>query len=289
MRYILQNDQIIPRTEAVADIDDRGLQFGDGIYEAVRLYEGRPFLMDEHLTRLRRSARELGMSPAFAGKGFEARLEELAQKEGISTGILYFQVTRGVYPRSQEFPPADLPVQILAYARPLARPLEQIQGGTKVAMVPDIRWLRCDIKSLNLLPNVLARQAAKERGCGEAVQHRDGIVTEGAFSNVFKVSSGTVFTHPESNLILSGITRAHVMGLARAAGIPVREEAFTTSDLCGAEEVFITSTSNEVMPVIAVDGRAVGDGKPGEVTRRLQLLYEESALGGRTSVSRSGG
>ncbi|MEX2381611.1 MAG: D-amino-acid transaminase [Opitutales bacterium] len=276
MKIILQNDLIIPRGDAVADIDDRGYQFGDGIYEVIRYYGGRPFMMEEHLTRLWRSARELGIEIEFTQEELEARLGDLAKKSAAGTGALYIQVTRGVYSRIQEFPPSDLPVQLTAYFRELVRPDEKIATGVAVALVPDIRWLRCDIKSLNLIPNVLGRQKAKERGCYEAIQHRDSVVTEGAFSNVFRISGKTVFTHPANNFVLSGVTRGRVLEVCAAGGVVVEEEAFTVEELLSADEVFITSTTNEVMPVVKVDDKVIGGGKPGAMTKRIQSLYEQS-------------
>ncbi len=276
MKWILRNQTILPRGETAVDIDDRGYQFGDGIYEVVRLYGGEPFLMRPHLDRLRRSAHELGMRADLDNGVLEENFRQLAEKEGVSTGILYMQVTRGVYQRVQEFPPADLPVQLTAYAKPMERPAEALRQGVAVWLVPDIRWLRCDIKSLNLIPNVMARQQAKEHNCLEALQHRGDMVTEGAFSNVFLVSGGKVRTHPEGNLILSGITRAHVLSLCEQAKISVDERAFSVNELLSADEVFITSTSNEVMPVVRVGDAVIGTGEPGPVTRNLQGLYEES-------------
>lgn len=278
MKYILRNDTVIPRQEALVDIDDRGYQFGDGIYEVVRLYEGKTFLMAEHLVRLRRSAAELGIGLGFSDECLAGRLSELAQKEPVHTGSIYVQVTRGVHARIQEFPPGELPSELTAYIRALPRPLEKIEIGVDAVVIPDIRWLRCDIKCLNLIPNILARQQAKGHGCYEAIQHRDGKVTEGAFSNVFIVCGGTVFTHPEGNLVLSGITRAHVLDLCEQAGIPVEEQSFTVEELFAADEVFITSTTNEVMPVVNVDDRPIGRGRPGETVRRIQALYEASFL-----------
>ncbi len=276
MHYILRNNQIIPRTEAVTDIDDRGYQFGDGIYEVVRLYGGRPFMMDEHLTRLWRSARELGIGFNFTREELEDRLDRLAKKNSAGTSALYIQVTRGVYSRIQEFPPTDLPVQVTAYVRELARPEEKIAHGVHAVLVPDIRWLRCDIKSLNLIPNILARQTAKEKECYEAIQHRDHVVTEGAFSNAYRVSGTTVFTHPESHWVLSGVTRSRVLEVCAQAGISVKEEPFTVEELFASDEFFITSTTNEVMPVVKVDDQAIGSGKPGDVTKQIQSLYERS-------------
>jgi len=278
MKFVLRNDVIVPRAEVAIDMDDRGYQFGDGVYEVYRLYGGSPFLMEPHLERLRRSCRELGIPFAIPDDVLKQRLADLVQKEGVETGTVYIQITRAVHPRIQEFPPADVPVQMTAYAKNLPRPEDKLAGGVRAGLAEDIRWLRCDIKSLNLLPNILARQNVKGGGCYEAIQHRGDVVTEGAFSNVFIVSGGTVRTHPVGNLILSGITRAHVLSLCARAGIPVKEEPFTKSDLLAADEVFITSTTNEAMPVVAVDDRTIGTGQPGPVTRQIQALYEESFL-----------
>lgn len=276
MSKLLQNDRIISRSDAVADIDDRGYQFGDGIYEVIRFYGGRPFMMEEHLARLWRSARELGMEIDFTQDELMQRLADLAKEDSAGTGALYIQVTRGVYPRIQEFPPSDLPVQLIAYFRELDRPEEKIATGVAVTLTPDIRWLRCDIKSLNLIPNTLARQKARERGCYEAIQHRDRVVTEGAFSNVFRVSGQTVFTHPANHFVLSGVTRGRVLDVCASGGIQVKEETFTVEELLSAEELFITSTTNEVMPVVKVDDKVIGDGSPGVTTKRIQLLYGQS-------------
>ncbi|MCC5805283.1 MAG: D-amino-acid transaminase [Opitutales bacterium] len=276
MNWILRNEGIVPRAQARVDIDDRGHQFGDGIYEVIRVYGGTAFLMQPHLDRLRRSAREIGMVLPWNDDALAARGEELMARESMSDGILYFQVTRGVCPRLQVFPPEDVTPQITAYARPMPRPCGEADEGLHAHLVPDIRWLRCDIKSINLLPNMLARQKAKEHGCAEALQHRDGIVTEGAFSNAYIVAGGTVHTHPADNRILAGITRVHILGLCAAAGIPVREEPFRVEDLRGADEIFISSTASEVAPVIRLDGQPVAAGKPGPLTRRLQAAFRET-------------
>lgn len=274
MDYILRNGEIIPRKGAVLDLDDRGYQFGDGIYEVIRIYGGTPFLMTPHLDRLSRSAREVGISLSAEDiSNLEKQLLEVAEKEGVSDGIFYVQITRGVYPRSQVFPPSDVAPVITAYAKPMSRPEKALSEGVSLHLLPDIRWLRCDIKSLNLLPNVMARQTASELGCMEAIQHRDNVVTEGAFSNVFIVSNGIVQTHPQGNLILSGITRAHVIQLSQEAGYQVIEESYSVDQLLKAEEVFITSTLNEIMPAVRIDESVIGKGTPGPVTRDLQSRF----------------
>ncbi len=271
---LLFNDTFISRSEARIDIDDRGYQFGDGIYEVARIYHGKFFMLEEHLVRLWRSAGEMRIRLEVAQDALRARLQELLEKNGIDTGTVYIQVTRGVYPRVQEFPPADRPAQILAYCRTLPRPKEKLEKGVSAKLADDIRWLRCDIKSLNLIPNILARQSAAENQYYEAIQHRNGTVTEGAFSNVYMISRGTVFTHPATNYILNGITRQKILDLCSEEGVSVQERAFSVEELLDADEVFISSTTNEVMPVVRVDDRMVSGGEPGEVTRRLQAAYE---------------
>lgn len=276
MNWILRNEGILPRSKAQVDIDDRGHQFGDGIYEVIRVYGGLPFLMRPHLDRLRRSAREIGMAPHWDDTTLRGRCDELVARERMGDGILYIQVTRGVCPRLQVFPSDDVTPQITAYARPMPRPRGETGNGLRAHIVADMRWLRCDIKSINLLPNLLARQKAKEHGCEEAIQHRDGTVTEGAFSNAYIVAGGTIHTHPRNNLILGGITRAHILDLCAAADIPVVEEAFRVADLRRADEIFISSTANEIAPVVHLDGEPVANGKPGPVTRRLQAAFAET-------------
>lgn len=276
IQFVLRNGTILPRAETAVDIDDRGYQFGDGVYEVIRYYAGKPFLLEPHLRRLRRSAGEIGIPFPVSDDTLSAQFAELIAREGIRTGIVYIQLTRGVYPRIQGFLPDDVPPQLTAYVRALPRPEEPIREGVHAALVPDIRWLRCDIKSLNLLPNILARQKALDSHCYEAIQHRDGIVTEGSFSNVGIIAGGTLQTHPVGNLILNGITRTHLLGLCTGAGIPVLEKPFTVNQLLAADEVFITSTTNEVMPVVQINGTPLGSGKPGPVCRELQHLYAES-------------
>lgn len=274
MHCVLRNGKIVPRSDAVMDIDDRGYQFGDGVYEVIRLYRGEPFLMKPHMDRLRRSANEIGMR--FSEEDTERlqqQLLEVAMKEGVSDGILYVQMTRGVYPRAQIFPPSQIPYEITGYAKAIKRPDKEMKEGIALHLLPDVRWLRCDIKSLNLLPNIMARQEATQRGCAEALQHRDGVVTEGAFSNVFIVMQGRVQTHPTGNRILGGITREHVIRLCHSAGYPVIEEAFSIETLFASEEVFITSTTSEVMPVTTISGKPIGVGSPGPIVRDLQSRY----------------
>jgi len=266
------------RENASIDIEDRGYQFGDGIYEVVRVYHGRLFTNELHLNRLFLSAEKLSLRIPYTAQELTAQLEKLVEANGVGTGIVYLQFTRGAAKRKHHFPEKSETTYV-AYTSELDRPLEKMKKGVKAVLSEDIRWLRCDIKSLNLLGNVLAKQKAVENGCYEAIQHRGETVTEGSSSNVFIVKNDELATHPATNLILNGITRQVLLDICRKQGIPVREEAFTVDDLLGADEVFITSTTSEVMPIVQIDGKMVGDGAPGAVTRKLQHAFEREING----------
>jgi D-alanine transaminase len=273
MMIIIHNNKIVDRRDVHINIEDRGYQFGDGVYEVIRIYNGKFFALDEHLIRLERSLRELRINYPLEKDLLIANMEQLVQAEEIRDGILYLQITRGSSPRIHHFP-TDLSPNMVAYVSSYPRPLTTIQNGAKAIFVEDIRWLRCDIKSINLLGNVLAKQAAKESGALEAIQHRGEIVTEGSSTNVFIVKEKTLFTHPANHLILNGITRNVVINLARKNQIPVIEQEFTKEDLLAAEEVFITSTTAEITPIIQVSDHLIGHGSPGPVTKQLQSHFE---------------
>jgi len=275
MVKVIVNDKIMDRTEAVIDIEDRGYQFGDGVYEVIRIYDGVLFTGDEHLDRFYSSAEKIKIAVPFQKEDLLELIHQLVQENGVKDGSLYMQLTRGASPRNHIFPSKDTMPALTAYTKEVARPVESLENGVAAMVADDIRWLRCDIKSLNLLPNLLAKQAATEQGCYEAILHRDGLVTEGSASNAYIVSGGKVKTHPATNLILNGITRQVVARICDKNNIPFVEEAFTLDDLYNADEIFVTSTTSEVMPVVKLDGNAVGDGKPGEVTRKLQTLFVE--------------
>lgn len=271
---ILWNDRLIPRSEASVDIEDRGYQFGDGIYEVIRVYGGKPFYLAEHLERLEKSARAIRLPLPWDSGLLAEKLNQLVEANRLVEGTIYLQVTRGPAPRNHAFPEKAEPV-LVAYTTEVPRPEAMLKEGIRTCTHKDIRWLRCDIKSLNLLGAVLAKQEAVEKGCKEAILVRDGTVTEGSSSNVFIVREGTLYTHPADNLILHGITRAIVLKCAGEAGIPVKEEAFSVDALHDADEVFITGTMVEVCPVTHVDDRKIGSGVPGPVTRHLQQAFDE--------------
>ncbi|RST76451.1 D-amino-acid transaminase [Siminovitchia acidinfaciens] len=276
MGKIIFGDQILDRSVVHIDLEDRGYQFGDGVYEVIRVYGGKLFTAKEHIERLFQSAKKIKMDISMTPERIEDLVAELVKENGVGFGSVYMQVTRGTAPRTHMFPKPDSQTTavLTAYTNEVPRPERQLESGVDAITAEDIRWLRCDIKSLNLLPNVLAKQEATEAGCFEAILHRSGIVTEGSSSNAYLVRNGEVITHPADNFILNGITRQVLAKLCQENGIPFVEKAFGVVDLLQADEVFITSTTSEVMPIVKVDDKPIGAGKPGGVTRKLQTLFE---------------
>ena len=267
------NGRFLPLAEATVSIEDRGFQFGDGVYEVIRTYRGRPFKLDAHLARLDRSAQAIDLRQPYP---FDRWVEYVT--EGLRLGAfretkIYVQITRGTAPRDHAYA-ADLQPTVLMTFREL-QPLNAIVQSTGVAAMTmkDIRWGRCDIKSINLLANVLARQQAKKRGVFESILVRDGQVTEGAVSNVFMVQDGKLITAPEGGWILSGVTRQVVLELARHEGLTVQERYCSEQELLGATEVFLTGTTVEVLGVVHIDGTQIGKGQPGPVTRSLAKRF----------------
>jgi D-alanine transaminase len=257
--------------------EDRGYNFGDGIYEVVRIYKGRMYQWDGHLTRLFRSAKEIKMELLWSAEELTDLANQLIAKNNITENddaSLYLQVSRGTSPRVHDIPSGIKPV-IMGFVRRKDRPVSDMKKGWTAQLVEDIRWLRCDIKTLNLLGAVLVKQYAKDAGAQESILHRNGVITECSSSNLFVVKNGELYTHQADNLILHGITRQVVIDLARDNGITVHEEAFDMAFLKQADEVFLTSTTAEIMPLISVDGVAVGNGQPGPVVLRLQDLFEQ--------------
>jgi D-alanine transaminase len=263
--------------EASVSPIDRGFNFADGVYEVIRSYGGRLFESGAHMARLRRSLRETRISAGSAADGIEKAIPALLERNGLSDAdaLIYIQVTRGAAPRTHQFPPAGTEPTVYAHAVPFDPPCEQRDDGVPVILVPDSRWSRCDIKSVSLLPNILARQMAEDAGAAEAVFTRDGVVTEGTASTFCAVFSGTLVTHPESNLVLPGITKKVVFDLCRETGIPAAERQIREDELPRAAEMMLLSTTREVMPVVYVDGMKVGDGSPGQLTRKIQAAFSE--------------
>ena len=254
-------------------IDDRGYYFGDGVYEVVKVYNDELYTAKEHFSRLFESARKIKLTIPYTEQELINVACELIEKNNVSNGHIYLQVTRGSSSRQHNFPTPAVPAILTAYVVAATRPLDDMAKGVSVKSVDDVRWLRCDIKSLNLLGSVLAKEEAREAGCSEAILHRDGVVTEGSSTNMFGVKDGVVHTHPVTNLILEGITRKVVLRLCQELGLPVVEEAFTLKEAFDMDEIFYTSTTAEVMPVTTIDGREIGSGKPGSVTKKLQNAF----------------
>ncbi|HWO75736.1 MAG TPA: D-amino-acid transaminase [Bacillus sp. (in: firmicutes)] len=274
MEKVLWNGKIVNKEDVRISIDDRAFHFGDGVYEVVRVYDGELYLADGHMKRLYDSARKIGIQLDITPDDFLASLVELREATGLIDGTIYVQVSRGEWPRNHAFPDQSVAPQIVGFTKQAKRPLEQMKSGVKATIIEDTRWLHCDIKSISLLGNVLAKQKAVEAGCFESIQHRDGVVTEGSSTNVFIVKDATVYTHPANHLILNGITRQRIIELGRKEGINIREEAFTADQLLQADEVFVAGTTVEIMPVIQVDDKKYSD-QPGPVTLKLQSLLNE--------------
>jgi D-alanine transaminase len=270
------NGERMPLADVKIPALDRGFLLGDAVYEVLRLYRGRPWLLEEHWRRLARSLEAIRIAGVDLDRLRRRLLETIAAGPFLeATG--YIQITRGVAPRTHRFPARATPLEFL-YVQEFHDPHgEARQRGAAVLTQPDCRWGRCDIKSTNLLGNVLAMQAAVEAGCVEALLYRpDGTLTEGTHTSFFGVLDGTVLTAPNSNAILPGITRGLVLRLAARAGIAVREHVLTRADLGRVSELFLTGTTTEVLPVVRVDGQPIRDGRPGPVTRRLQEAYVEA-------------
>lgn len=276
------NGRYLPLAEATVPVEDRGFLFGDGIYEVVRAYAGRPFAMTAHLQRLRRSAGAIRLQLPATDLATVAT-ELLARNDlSRSNATIYIQVTRGhPGPRVHAFPTTVVPPTVLVIARPLpALDPELWSQGVTAITCPDQRWGRCDIKAIGLLPNVLAKQQAVDAGVHEALLVRDGLVVEGATSNLFAVSGGEIHTHPADQRILAGVTRQAVIDQACRAGIPVHEQPISASELQAADEVFITSTISEVLGVVRIDGQTIGNGRPGPLTRNLHAALMALIHGG---------
>lgn len=276
MGKVILNGEMMERSEAVIDMEDRGYQFGDGVYEVIRVYDGNLFTGEEHIERLFASAGKIKLDIPFSRDKVLSLARQLVKENGVMLGTVYMQVTRGTASRSHIFPdPSTTKGVFSAYTTEAPRPEKALENGVAAITEDDIRWLRCDIKSLNLLPNVLAKQEASGQGCYEAILHRSGTITEGSSSNVYIVKDGTVITHPATNLILNGITRQVTLKLCAENNIPFSEKEYSLEELRQADEVFLTSTTSEIMPIVKVDGSQVGEGIPGPVTRKLQLLFQE--------------
>lgn len=276
-RVTYVNGRYVPHDEAAVHVEDRGYQFADSVYEVLAVVGGRIVHLDQHLERLDRSLAALAMQLAVPRRVLPLIVGEVVRRNRLRDGVVYLQASRGVSRRNHLFPLDAVP-SLVVTAWPLKPPPDKlVEEGVAVAIRQDQRWKRPDIKTVGLLPNVLARQSAKEAGAYEAWLVNDqGVVTEGSATNAFIVArDGAILTHPADTNVLGGITRANVVKLAREAGLEVGERPFTLAEAKAATEAFLTGTTVTVLPVTRIDDCPVGDGKPGPVTLRLRALYLE--------------
>jgi D-alanine transaminase len=265
----------VPHRAAAVHIEDRGYQFADGVYEVLAVVGGH--LVDEapHLARLARSLGELKITAPMTEAAVGVVMREVVRRNGVRDGIVYLQVTRGAAPRDHAFPKAARPVLVVTSRRKRPADPRLAEAGIGVITIPDIRWQRCDIKSISLLPNVLGKERARAAGAYEAWQvDRDGLVSEGTSTNAWIVTGdGEVVTRAADSAILSGVTRLAVFDIIRREGLSLIERPFTVAEAKGAREAFLTSTTAELLPVVRIDGEPVGDGQPGPLGRRLREFY----------------
>lgn len=274
-RVAYVNGLYVPHGQAAVHVEDRGYQFADGVYEMMGVRNGRLIDVEPHLDRLERSLAELEIPRPMSRAALKLVMRELLRRNRVRDGMIYVQMTRGVAPRNHAFPKA-CPASVVMTAR-RTKPVtwEQLRAGVSVITIPDIRWKRCDIKTVSLLANVLGKQKALAAGAHEAWQvDGDGFVTEGTSTNAWIVTdSGQIVTRHADDAILSGITRRALLGLAKEQRLALVERPFTVEEAKGAREAFITSTTSYIVPVVKIDGATVGSGKPGPVTRKLQDRY----------------
>ena len=274
-RVAYVNGRYRPLHSAGVAAEDRGYQFADGVYEVIKVLRGQPRDLERHLDRLARSLAALDIAPPMPRRALESVLHETLRRNRLADALLYVQVTRGTAPRNHLFPRRARPSLVVTVRRPAFPGKREREQGVGVITQPDLRWGRCDIKSISLLPNVLARQSAAAAGCREAwLIDAEGLVTEGSASNAYIVdAAGRLITHPLNERILGGVTRSVVLELARRDGIEVVEQPFALSEAYAAREAALSSTSSWLLPVTSIDGRPVSNGMPGHVVRRLMALY----------------
>ncbi|WP_297511308.1 D-amino-acid transaminase [uncultured Caulobacter sp.] len=280
-RFAYVNGRFVRHGEAAVHIEDRGYQLADGVYEVWAVFDGKLADAEGHFTRLWRSLDELRIAHPMSQASLLMVLREAVRRNKVKEGLCYLQVTRGVARRDHAFPNPAVPPSVVITAKSLDRAATEAKAalGASVVSVPETRWARCDIKSIGLLPNALAKQAARERGAIEAWFVDDmGLVTEGASSNAWIIDAeGTLRTRDTNANILRGITRSTLLEVIRASGLPFSEKPFTIAEAQAAKEAFITGAGSLVTPIVAVDGVKLGDGKPGPVATRLRRSYIELA------------
>ena len=287
---VFLNGRLLPIEQATVSVLDRGFIFGDGVYELVPVYSRVPFRLEEHLARLERSLGETRIRNPYSHAQWRAHLYALIDAQPFEDQGIYFQVTRGVAKRDHAFP-VNVEPTVFMMSNPLVNPQPaQVEKGASAVSAQDYRWLRCDIKSISLIGNCLLRQISAEAGGAETILFREGKLTEASASNVFIVKLRVIQSPPKSNLILPGITYDVVVELARANGLPLEFKDIPEADVRAADELWVSSSSKEVFPIVQLDGRPVGDGRPGPVFQRMYALYQEfkqkvMRAGKRESVS----
>ncbi len=272
---VFLNGKLVPIEEAKVSVLDRGFIFGDGVYELVPVYSRVAFRLDEHLTRLERSLGEARIRNPYSRAQWRKLVYQLIDAQSFEDQGVYFQVTRGVAKRDHAFP-ANAEPTVFMMSNPLvAPPPSQVESGAPAVTAVDNRWLRCDIKSISLIGNVLLRQMSAQAGAAETILFRDAKLTEASASNVFVVRRGVIVSPPKSSLILPGITYDVVTELAQANGLPLEFGEVAESEVRAADEIWVTSSSKEVLAIVTLDGRKVGDGRPGPLFRRMYELYQD--------------
>jgi D-alanine transaminase len=272
---VFLNGKVLPIEEAKVPVLDRGFIFGDGVYEVVPVYSRVAFRLDEHLARLERSLAGIAIRNPYSRAQWREIIYRIVDAQPFDDQGVYFQVTRGVAKRDHAFPRNAEPT-VFVMSNPLVPPpADQVEKGGRAITAQDFRWLRCDIKSISLLGNCLLRQLSAKVAATETILFRDGKLTEASASNVFIVKDGTIASPAKSNLILPGITYDVVLELAQANGLALELRDVTEAEVRGADEVWVTSSSKEVFPIVEIDGRKVGDGRPGPAFRRMYQLYQD--------------
>jgi len=275
MSKVFLNGKLVAVEDAKISVLDRGFIFGDGVYELVPVYSRVPFRLEEHLVRLERSLGEAKIRNPYSRAQWRQHVHGLIDAQGFDDQGVYFQVTRGAAKRDHAFPQNVEPT-VFMMSNPLVNPPPaQVERGGPAVSAQDNRWLRCDIKSISLIGNVLLRQLSAEAGAAETILFRDGKLTEASASNVFIVKQGVIKSPPKSNLILPGITYDVIAELAQANALPMEFRDVSEAEVRGADEVWVTSSSKEVFAIVTLDGKPIGDGKPGPVFRRMYQLYQE--------------
>jgi len=272
---VLLNGQFLPIEDAKVSVLDRGFVFGDGVYEVVPVYSKVPFRLEEHLARLERSLAAVGICNPYTREQWRGFIAGVIERQPFDDQAVYFQVTRGVAKRDHAFPKHAVPTVFMMSNPLVPPPAALVESGAAAITAHDNRWLRCDIKSISLLGNVLLRELSAEADAVETILFRNGRLTEASASNVFIVKSGTVQSPPKNELILPGITYDVVVELARANALPLEFRDITEGEVRAADEIWVTSSSKEVLAVVRLDNAAVGDGRPGPVFRRMYRLYQD--------------